>query len=177
MLKPTTTQTTTTVDPAIVAARAQQMAEQQKQQQLLIQQQLQQKLLEKYSGLVESKVQAIQDPVKKELMSQMIGISAPPAASSSPFGNQNSGIQLGQSIGQTIFTPGQPTIQQYGTVGTSYRPSSYFPSSSYGGSSASASAGASTNHNAFVPGNTASAYADASDLPRFRLEVRSYAEH
>ena len=154
------------------------MAEQQKAQQLMIQQQLQQKLMAKYSGLMESKVQAIQDPVKKELVSQMMGISAPPAA---PASVQSSGVQtqLSQMISQysqpssgaqnqlsqMISQYSQPSIQNFGTVGTSYKPSSYFPSSSYTGSSASASAGASANnYGAYVPGNTnsASAYADAS---------------
>merc|ERR1712178_292404 len=138
------------------------MVEQQKAQQLLIQKQLQQKLMEKYSGLMESKVQAIQDPVKKELMSQMMGISSPPAAPSSV---QTSGIQT--QLSQMMSQYSQPStgglIQNFGTVGTSYKPSSYFPSSSYTGSSASASASASANnYGAYVPGNTASAYADAS---------------
>merc|ERR1719434_212238 len=140
------------------------MAEQQKAQQLMIQQQLQQKLMEKYSGLMESKVQAIQDPVKKELVSQMMGISSPPAAPSSV---QSSGVQ--SQLSQMISQYSQPStgglIQNFGTVGTSYKPSSYFPSSSYTGSSASASASASANnYGAYIPGNTnsASAYADAS---------------
>ena len=124
----------------------------------MIQKQLQQKLMEKYSGLMESKVQSIQDPVKKELMSQMMGISAPPAA---PSGVQSSGIQT--QLSQMISQYNQPSILNIGTVGTSYKPSSYFPSSPYSASSASASAGASTNnYGAYVPGNTASAYADAS---------------
>jgi len=165
MLKPTTTQTTTTEDPAIAEARAKALAEQQKAQQLLIQQQLQQKLMAKYSGLMESKVQAIQDPVKKELMSQMMGLSSPPAAV--PSSVQSSGVQ--SQLSQMISQYSQPStgglIQNFGTVGTSYKPSSYFPSSSYTGSSASASASASSNnYGAYIPGNTnsASAYADAS---------------
>merc|ERR1712107_72676 len=93
----------------------------------------------------ESKVQAIQDPVKKELMSQMMGISSPPAAPSSV---QSSGVQ--SQLSQMISQYSQPStgglIQKFGTVGTSYKPSSYFPSSSYTGSSASASASASANN-------------------------------
>lgn len=190
MLKPTTTQTTTTEDPIMASARAKAMAERQKAQQLMMQQQLQQKLMTK----MESKVQAIQDPIKKELMSQMMGISAQPAAPSGaqiitqysvPSGLQTSGIQT-----QLISKYSQPSIQTFGSVGTSYKPSSYFPSSSYTGSSAGASAGASSNnygayvpsssytgssssasagasannYGAYVPGNsnTANAYADAS---------------
>ena len=114
---------------------------------------------------MESKVQAIQDPVKKELMSQMMGLSSPPAAV--PSSVQSSGVQ--SQLSQMISQYSQPStgglIQNFGTVGTSYKPSSYFPSSSYTGSSASASASASSNnYGAYIPGNTnsASAYADAS---------------
>merc|ERR1711911_52508 len=100
---------------------------------------------------MESKVQAIQDPVKKELMSQMMGIASPPAAPSSV---QSSGVQT--QLSQMISQYSQPStgglIQNFGTVGTSYKPSSYFPSSSYTGSSASASAGASpNNYGAYIP--------------------------
>merc|ERR1719204_2937429 len=83
-----------------------------------------------------------------------MGISSPPAA---PSIVQTSGGQpkLSQMISQYSQPSSGGLIQKFGTVGTSYKPSSYFPSSSYTGSSAN-------NYGAYIPGNTASAYADAS---------------
>jgi hypothetical protein len=103
MVKPTTTVTTTTEDPMVAAARAKMLAEQQKQQMLLVQKQLQEKLLAKYSDKIESKVQSIQDPAKRELMSQFVGLSAPPMAPSG--GTSLSSLMSGMS-GKSFGTNG-----------------------------------------------------------------------